>query len=220
VRFFAEWFPDTALRPIYIANDFGAISAPSCGYLPLNQYHPKSTVTVDIEHVDADGVGEVVVSGRITEHTPVVEYRNGDVARFVAASCPCGSEKTFEVLGRKGYDYIKLGRALLRQEEFDRVAELCKELFDEYRLEASTIEDETGTSVGNIVLYVYKAHGGGTEAAAAEVAARVSDEVFVSLTKTLADFVKLGLCLPLKVRWVTEQFPKGIKNVKLKQVSH
>jgi hypothetical protein len=218
-RFFAEWLPDTRVSLVYVASEIGAISDGGCGYLPRNHYHPKKSVGVDIQNVDANGVGDLVISARITEHTKVDGYRIGDVACWVSESCPCGNLKTFEVLGRRGYDYIKLGQAVLRQEEFDRVAALCKDLYDDYRVEASVVSTNLGV-VGSILLHIYKESGGGAERAAADIVARVSEHLFVSPTKTLGDFVKLGLLLPLRVEWASEPFPKGVKNVKLKQVSN
>lgn len=218
VRYFTEWFPNTRTIPIYIASDTGALSGPDCGHLPYNHYHPKDTVTIAIEDVDADGVGDVYITTRLTEHTRIERYHNGDAARWVTTACACGNTKTFEVLGRKGYDYIKLGRTLLRQEEFDRVAALCHDLFDDYRLEAAIVAGTSGASLGKIKLLLYKAQGSGGADDTTKVAARISSEVFLSYSKTLGNFVQEGVLLPLEIEWVREPFPKGIKNVKLKQL--
>lgn len=216
--FFAHWFPNAKMRVVYMSNETGSISDDGCGSLPRNHYHPKPTVTVDIGEVDEDGIGDLYVSTRLTERTTVNNYRIGDVGRWAEKKCACGKEKMFEVLGRRGYDFIKLGSAILRQEECDRVAELCEDLFEDYLLEAS-VETKGTVILGKVRLLVYRARGAFTKTDIEAIVSRVSTNLFLSYTKTLADFVDTGFLLPLEVVPQEEPFVKGYKNVRLKQIA-
>jgi len=215
--FFKAQLPNADVRVVYIANEVGCMSDDGCGYLPRNHYHPKPTVTVDIRDTDEEGVGDLYITTRLTEHVVVQNYRIGDVGRWAARPCVCG-RPMFEVLGRRGYDFIKLGSAILRQEECDRVAALCKDLFDDYQLEASS-QAQGDTIVGALTMRVYRAGASFSESELEEVARRVSQLLFLSYGKTLADLVVLGTMAPLRVTTSTEPLVHGLKGVRLKQLT-
>jgi len=215
--FFAAWLPATHLRAVYIANEAGCMSDDGCGHTPRNHYHPKQGVTIDIRDIDEDGVGDIYVTTRLTEHVELANYHIGDVGRWSEEPCACGNAM-FEVLGRGGYDFIKLGSAIVRQEECDRIAALCEDLFDDYQLEAKTREHR-GKLVGALTLRVYRAGRRLSPLDLATISSRFSDHLFLSYGKTLSDLVEAGAMASLSVVASSEPLVHGLKGVRLKQLT-
>jgi phenylacetate-coenzyme A ligase PaaK-like adenylate-forming protein len=211
---FARQFPNARIQVNYIANEIGSIATSGCPHLSLNQYHPNRGVTVEILNADETGEGDIVVSKQLNSKTRVEKYALGDTGRFIPGPCACGAEVTFEHLGRKGYDYIKLVGATIRREEFDRVAALLVNYVDDYRAEVG--EKLVGGKLkGDIVLRIFSRKGPGTPALAEEIALEFSRAVFLTPTQTLADLVAKGLFLPLVVEFSPVPFPQKNKEIKL-----
>jgi len=210
----AKRFPAATIRSQYIMAEIASISAMTCAYLPVRRFHPADHVRIEIFEPDETGAGDLLVSTVIHQRVPVSRYRVGDVARLVDGVCRCGEKTTFELLGRRGYDFVKIAGALLVRDDFDRVAGLCADLFDDYRAEVREVERH-GTLCGNISLRIYRDDGRHPAGLEDEVAARYSRELFLSGTQTLDEFVTKGLFMPIAVSVVTEPFPSKHKNVKL-----
>ncbi|MES2202710.1 MAG: hypothetical protein V4474_00030 [Patescibacteria group bacterium] len=213
-QFFREHFPQARISITYILNEIGPVSAPQCKHLGRNRYHPGKGVVVELEEMNEEGVGELLVSKKLWKDTAVERYRTGDMARIDTTPCPCGALATFEVMGRLGYDYIKIAGALMRKEEFDRVALLLKRHIDDYRAEVREVFVD-GKPKGSVTLRVYSAHGPGTQALAEEIGAQFARQVFVTPTQTLADLVAKGVFAPLRVEFSAAPFPIKNKEVKL-----
>lgn len=206
-------FPDASIRSAYGAVEYGPLSKPSCAYLPMNWYHPLPSVTVEVHEPDGTGVGDLLVSGMKNGIIPFRRYRVGDVGRLKKEFCPCGESAAFEVIGRRGYDYIKLAGSILRQEEFDRVSRLLG-AWDDYRAEASSVI-EGGKQKGRITIKAYRSGGRGTDAFEREVAERFSRELYLTPTQTLGDLVERGLFVPLRISYTDRPFPVYNKTVRL-----
>jgi hypothetical protein len=103
---------------------------------------------------------------------------------------------------------------VLLREEFDRVAVLCRDLFDDYRAEAST-RSERGERKGAIVLTVFRRDGCWSVDVERAIGRRFSRELFLTSTRTLAELVAAGLFLPLIVKRAEHAFPLKNKEVKL-----
>ncbi len=208
-------FPHAKIRMRYSSVELGEIGY-QCTYLSPNQYHPSSGVTIEVVDTDESG-SNILVSKRmrvgsvfeVFEH-----YDIGDVARLQSDTCPCGEAVTFEHLGRKGHDYFTLAGAILRREEFDRVAAFFKEYIDDYRAEASEIL-ENGELKGKIVLHVFAGSPIPTPALAEEITRDFSASVFLTPTRTLADLVAAGVFVPLEVEFSKTPFPQKHKDIKL-----
>jgi phenylacetate-coenzyme A ligase PaaK-like adenylate-forming protein len=142
------------------------------------------------------------------------EYHIGDVGRLFEYSCPCGKSSVLEVLGRAGFDYVKLAGAILRQEEFDRVIARLN-MFDDYR--ATFSSSYAGARLqGQGIVHIYRKDGVGTPALAREIATQIEKELFVTPTRTWGQLVEDGLLLPLDVVFVPKPFPVGNKPVRLR----
>lgn len=208
-----DFFPNGKLCSLYAISEIGAISTVSCDHQEPNRYHPRLGVTVEIHDPDTDGAGDLLVSTRLNQTTLIPRYRTGDIAKIHEAPCLCGEKITFEILGRRGYDYIKLVGATLRQEECDRVAKVLG-AFDDYRLEASNVAEGSRLK-GKIILRIFRKDGIGTSDLGREIGERFSRELFLTPTRTLADLVADGMCAPLSVEFVREPFPQKHKDIKL-----
>ena len=208
-----DFFPNAKMRSLYAISEIGAISTVSCDHQAPNRYHPRLGVTVEVHNPDTDGVGDLLVSTLLNQTIPIERYRTGDIAKMHETPCPCGEKITFEILGRRGYDYIKLVGATLRQEECERVAKALR-AFDDYRLEASNIADGSRLK-GKITLRIFRKDGAGTKDLAREIGERFSRELYLTPTRTLADLIAEGICAPLSVEFVWEPFPQKHKDIKL-----
>ncbi len=212
--FLAQQFPDAAVSQVYATTETAQISLPPCGNLPLNSYHIVPDIDIRLHEVDETGVGMVTSSWDIIQGVHVDRYFTGDVGRLSHEPCVCGEKTTLTLMGRSGFDHIKLAGALLHRVEFDRVALLCKDMFDEYRAVAYTTENN-GEMCGGIALTVYRKTGPLNEAEKSELAERFSAELFLTPNRTLADLVERGIFVPITVESVREPFVQSAKEVKL-----
>ena len=215
---FTQQAPNATVRMMYATSELGTLSkseSPSsaCPYLKRNQYHPADGVEIEIEDMDVSGVGEVYVSKTLGEER-IMHYRIGDVARFLPP-CRCGEQVTFELVGRTGRDYVKLVGAILRREEFDRVARLFPYI-DDYRVEAREVS-AGGAPRGHITLRFYHRGGPVTDALLEETKEKFSRELFLTPTQTLAALVKQNIFLPPTIEFSVKPLPQGHKDIKISE---
>ncbi len=216
-EFFTSRFANAWVQGHYMSNECGVIVKPSCNATPPNWYHPKDDVTVEIVDTDESGAGELIMSKPLTDRISVKRYRTGDIARM-HGPCACGEQITFELTGRKGHDYIKLSGALLRREEFDRVACMRPDLLDDYRVIATTVIDDEGLK-GKLILEVYCADANRSAARAQAIEAHFLKNLFLTPSQTLGEIITKRLFVPLEVSFTSEPFPLKYKTVKLSLIS-
>lgn len=208
-------FPQAKQSMVYAMNEVGILSKTNCTHLPRNEYHPSHNVKIDIVDVE-EGIGEIVVSkSNIFRDFSVEHYRTGDYGRFISNECPCGDLVTFELLGRKGYDYIKVAGVILTLEECERVMRHMPYTIEDYRIEVSAFIKD-GIPRGNLILEVSMDGRAGTDALGNEIAHAFSEKLFLTPSRTLASFVKDDV-FRITVRFRTEPYPHGNKRVKLIQ---
>jgi phenylacetate-coenzyme A ligase PaaK-like adenylate-forming protein len=210
-RFLFEQFPRARHIQIYVASEVGCIGRRSCHYLSRNRFHPENGVTIDIVDTDEDGIGDILVSKSVSRSVRIDRYRIGDIGRFVQGVCLCGAPMTFELRGRRGIDYIKIAGALLRREEFDRVAVQFADYIDDYRVDVFGGSRDVAAKV---VLKVYRRAG--ASGSARELAGKISRSLFVTQTRTFHDLVADGVLAPLEVEFEQKPFAQGFKDVKLR----
>jgi phenylacetate-coenzyme A ligase PaaK-like adenylate-forming protein len=209
------YFPNAVITEGYGSTEAALINTSPCGYLPPHTYHFLKGITVDINEPDEDGVGEVLISWKVFRNFRARRYKIGDSGKLLQEPCRCGESVTLQLMGRIGYDYLKLAGALLRKEEFDRVAALCKDLMDDYRAEAYSV-NQMERIVGGVELQVYRSSGMLDATEKSALAAKFSSELFVTPTQTLADLVAKNAFIPLQIKTVTEPFAQSAKAVKLR----
>lgn len=208
-----ERLPSAAIRQFYGANEIGTLAAQPCPSLRANQYHPIPRVAIDIVEPDENGIGSIVVSKKFARGRSVTDYYIGDFGAWCKTRCECG-RLAFEVIGREGLDRVKIAGALLLREEFDRVAERCRDLFEDYRTDASE-RIVAGRVKGRVVLRVRTA-GRSSEALRTEIQRRVSNDLRLTRTRTLAELVATGDFLPLVVEFASEPFVRANKEIKVR----
>lgn len=209
--FFASKFPNAMISMVYAASETGLLSKPSKPSCPRNHYHPREDAGIEIVEADADGVGDIAVSKTLFRDIRIERYLVGDSGQFVGP-CTCGETVTLRLLGRTGYDYLKLAGALLRREEFDRIAGHYPHVIHDYRVEARTrISDSLQGFVSLEIFSLQPVSKGLTE----EIRDRFEREMYVTPTRTYRDLVDDGIFLPLTLRVSQSPFPKGHKDVKM-----
>lgn len=211
-------FPRAQLVEMYMALEAGGyIGNRYCRSLPRGHFHPAHGVTVEIFDKDTEGVGDVLISKSIFRGIQIEKYRIGDIGRIVPGVCACGESVTFELLGRRDIDRIKLGGVLFTREEFDRVTAQFPDLIDDYRVEVERDGDNPGR--GRTHMRIYRQAGAGTPALVRELAEKISRALFVTQGQTYRDLVESGVLEPLDVAYVHEAFAQGHKDIKLRLIS-
>lgn len=215
VAFLREHFPKTEFSCMYMSAEIGMISEVPCGRLPFNYYHPRAGVVVEIDAPEQGGAGALLITTTLEEGIDVVRYRIGDSGRWHSERCSCGNPLTFEVLGREGYDYIKILGCVVRAEEGERIFAKYRELFDSYRIELEEIYRDNQVR-GKLTLRV---HGKRALVSDSEISAFIDDfnnSFFMTPTKTLAMLVHEGVFEPLVFLQESEPLPQGPKDYPLR----
>ena len=210
-------FPNAAIDMTYACAEIGMISEVECGYLPRNQYHVHPLVTLQIADPDEEGMGRILVS---TKRSGIVfsDYDLGDLGRFRKEACQCGKYPVLEVVGRAGYDFIKLTGATLHKKEFDRVVALFEGVIEDYRVEASEVFED-GIIKAKVLVKIVILGLGATPALQKEIVDRMSSELFVTPTRTLAQMVAQGHFVPLEVEFLSAPFTPRHKEHKLRRLN-
>lgn len=207
-------YPNAQLVQGYGCTEAAQMSASPCAHLLPHQYHPLKGIEFAIDAPDAEGVGEVLVSWKVFRNLYARRYRLGDSGRLLSSPCACGEKVTLELRGRSGYDYLKLAGAVLRKDEFDRVAARFSESITAYRAEAYEAR-QMGRTLGGVVLHVYRAQRPLDAAESSALAAEFSAELFVTPTQTYEDLVGRGAFVPFVVMPAPEPFAGGGKAITL-----
>lgn len=211
-----ERFPNARIIPMYTAMELGYMSTLSCEHLDLNQYHIRDAFNIEIGDSDKDGYGMVLVSTTLNGDIPITRYMIGDTGRIITTVCKCGAPKTLELLGRSGGDFVKLLGATIRRDEFERTIVLLSARPDDYRLETSSVKE--GDAIrGLLVARFYYKNQVPTDSLQAEMVRSISENFFLTPTRTLAELVRAGLFAPLRIECTSNPFPATLKDVKLVQ---
>lgn len=210
---FERTFPNATFEIIYGIVEVGVVATSDCLHLERDHYHPVFDAGIDVYEPDEMGIGEILITRSFYRDFRAVRYKVGDVARIDTKLCACG-KPSFELFGRRGNDFLKVAGAVLFREEFDRVAALCRDLFDRYRAEVSRRIEE-GRERGRIELSVYRSDGKWSKDIEREILKRFSEELFLTRTRTLEKLVQEGYFDPLVVVCREEPFPFTSKEVTL-----
>jgi phenylacetate-coenzyme A ligase PaaK-like adenylate-forming protein len=212
-QYLQEQFAHARIGAFYGTAETSEIAG-HCPYNPLTVYHPSPGVLVEIDQPDENGIGDILVTKTIYPRQKADRYRTGDVGKMIDGVCRCGALVSFNMIGRRGYDFIRVQGLHLLKEEFDRVALSLNKYISDYRAEAYT----TGTGAqqkGGIVLSVYRKSGILSRAEIEKVRMLFAERLYVSASLTLADATSKGSCVPLEVIAVPEPFPKQHKDITL-----
>ena len=144
-------FPGVRVITHYANSEIGGIGV-SCDQLKKNQYHPIRGVELFVVTPNKEGVGELVVS-RKGGDLEFEDYYTGDYAQLLKKECACGKTKSFEVVGRAGYDYVKVAGAQLYRTELERAMSEVSDYVRDFHVEVRTKEKSEKT-YGHITFLV------------------------------------------------------------------
>lgn len=195
-EFLQTIFPNASITMRYIAAEVGRISQASCQYQQRNQYHPDVGVVLEIGSPDETGAGDILVSKHIYGND-IVQYKTGDIGRLRTEVCQCGATETLELLGRGGFDYVKIVGAHVVRDECDRVAKKLR-LYDDYHIEVSD-SLVSGKLKGKLVLKVSRNRSPFSDSELSEIGRAFSQEVYLTPTQSLENLVSQGIFEPLAV---------------------
>lgn len=214
-------FPNATLDLRYGMTEFGCPGY-QCGMLRAQsdiRYHCSPEYLLEVTDPSSGlwqkigDEGEVVLTDlRETPHQ-LIRYRTGDAARIVATEpCVCGALAAFEVTGRVDADVIKIAGGILRTDEIERVlGELAE-------TEGADFRAVVRTAGGRPVLTLDIALGAraaGHPAVAQALREAIAERLFLTSTKTLADFLKEGTFGGLEIQFVS-RFPHEMKAQRLR----
>jgi phenylacetate-coenzyme A ligase PaaK-like adenylate-forming protein len=219
-RILKNKLPNAKLTSFYAAAELGTLSS-FCPYLSIGLYHPEDGVNVDIMNQDENRIGEIVISMKISNNVKVEKYLIGDIGRFVKSGekCECGKSITFEVLGRKDFDYIKICGAIITQDDFERVVSYLKLYIADYRGYIKEIITHNNCLVGEIQLEIKP-----TDKLRAMkypeifIQEEISKRLYLTPSQTLRDLVEKNVFLPLRISFKSNVGRGGYKDVKLRKI--
>lgn len=210
-------FPRAITALTYLSAEMGVIGVARCGFLSSNHYHPEKGVVVTIVDMDGEGVGEISVSKDVYPGVLVEDYRTGDVGRLVEKPCACGQKVTFEVLGRAGYDYVKVAGMVIRRDAVERALASVQHCFSTYRAYVSAVR-VGDTYRGQLEIVLFREAGVLSLIDIQTITSVVGAELQVTPTLFYRELVSKKLCMPLKVSCTNLPFPVSNKTLPLSYV--
>jgi len=208
----------------YSSVEAGMIGA-SCFHLQqeegVNVYHPVESAIIEIVDVNEDGYGEVVCtrfSDRDDALFSLLRYRTGDIAKASFKKCKCGAFWSFALAGRKDFDYIKCGGAVIMRSEIERVLSLdaIRDWIDDWEGEAREVLVGDGV-LGELLLKLKFSDKSEKHNKSKFISNFVSKNLFITPTDTIASLVEKNKFLPLKLDFV-EDFPPKNKRLVLRKI--
>lgn len=215
-------FPGCEIKIVYGLEEFGRAAAQSCNYISekydWRAYHPYKNRGHIIELIDIDenGVGEVVLTRLKPISVALIRYRTGDMGRVIEEKCECGADFTLILEGRKNYDFIKLAGALLTRTELERVIGNFASEIEDWRAEVGEKLTAENTLINELKIKI-KLHLQDRNLipnSLNKISSYISDNLFMTPSKTFADLVHENRFLPLKIE-VVENFPQTAKILKI-----
>lgn len=211
---FRVFFPNARQVQDYGLAEMGVLTKESCRFAEPNVFHPLLGVTIEIDSPDADGVGEILASKPLFREHMIRRYRTGDTGVFSPGPCACGEKTTFRVIGRRGYDSIKLATIQFHVQELDRVIEILKDDVSDYRADVTEIAD--GTTVrAKLTISIFKAGKIFSAKDLVHIQNVFEDNLFVTLNLTAKQAMDRGLMLPVEIVPHTQLWTQKDKNVRL-----
>lgn len=210
--------PHAELEETYGMSELNSLGV-KCPYLPLNRFHvSRQGITLRVENEDDEGVGEILVTGPLGKKTTLVDYKTGDAGKVYEQPCPCGEEMSFHVIGRIGFDFIRIAGGVLRREECDRIAEDLAVYLADVRFVLQRDMSE-GRVRGKMTLEIVPtALLLMREDKESFIAQEIGRRFQVTPSRFLQHLIESGDFLPLHVRFVDVLLNRGHKSVRLREI--
>lgn len=217
------FFPKCGIKITYGLEEFGEAVAHDCSFLRrkygINSYHPytkRSYQLIEIADMNEVGVGEIILTRLKPKSMALIRYRTGDMGRAIEEKCECGADFTLILEGRKDYDFIKLAGALLTRAELERVIGKFANEIKDWRAEIGEKLMPENTLINELKIKIKP----NLQAKIlppknlSSISSYISDNLFMTPSKTFSDLVREGRFLPLKIEAV-DNFPLTAKILKI-----
>lgn len=205
----------------YITSEVDTIGM-CCSYLSAkygsNAYHPFKERLIELVNIDESGFGEIVITKTFPIELAFIRYKTGDLGRAVHEACFCGEGFTLFLEGRKNMDYIKQLGVLITRAEIERVLKKITKI-KEWRGEVREVEVRKmllGELTLELILKDLSLTG---KDELEKIRELISDQLYLTPNKTLADLVKEGKFMPLKIKIVSD-FPLTSKKAPLRKTTN
>ncbi|NTU69481.1 phenylacetate--CoA ligase family protein [bacterium] len=214
-----KMFPKAIFYLRYGASETFSVRAYQCKFLAEkseNYYHIADDFLLEIYKPDLDGYGEIIHNDTDTNRAfPLIRYKTDDIGKIEKVNCPCGNSSSLSLKGKVNFDILKFSGAVLATEAIEasmlKIKDYLKPGFSMHAYEK--IVDKK--IMPELILEIYPQYT--LEQRQVDVIKdTVTKNLFLSINKTLNDFINDGLFLPLKI--VLKDKPSGLKQKSI--VSH
>lgn len=140
---------------------------------------------------------------------PLIRYRSGDSVKIEDITCACGQTQRMEVMGRIGFDLVKISGTAIYVDLVYKALEPYKKYLASPEWQLHLYEEEKGDQLlPKLKLQLKPKKADKNLQRLLETG--IAKNLYLSAKATLADLVEKGAFLPLKVEFVTE-FPVEVK---------
>ena len=202
-------FPNACFRFIYGSAETGQ-TAYRCQYmehLPVRFFHPLPIFF--FETADQKEEGEAILTYLIKNTAfPLIRYLTGDFIKLTTKHCRCGNNQLLEVFGKLEYEVSKVaGTMIYAQVVYKTLAPFEKNLASsDFRLHLFEIRSSDKLQIKLILQLIPKDQVSDKDKLKSEIAKHVSQNLYLSPSKTLSALVEKEVFLPLEVKFV-RSFP-------------
>lgn len=214
-------FPSARIIRGYGMAEFGTVGYQCKEIFGENKFHTFPEYFV-YEAVNPDtgepfDEGELVMTNLwVGSASPLIRYRTGDLVRLLKNNCPCGAEgPMISVLGRVGFDRVRVSGITLHRENFERALSFVEEHVKDYQIHICE-EEVRGRVMPYIAIDVVPRKG--SQVADEKIADVIMENFELAKNYSYKKAVEKRIFLPMEVGFVDEIDKKGFK--KLEVIDH
>lgn len=174
-------------------------------FIPLFLYetiNPEEESELVITHLDAKNLV-----------FPLIRYKTGDSVKIENINCPCGEAQRMEVIGRIGYDLVKISGTAIYVDYVYKAIEPFKKYLSSPEWQLHLYEEEKGELfLPKLKLQLIAKTKKETNLKELQnlLEKGIAQNLYLSAKATLADLIEKKAFLPLEIEFVPE-FPVGLK---------
>lgn len=210
-KLFKEIFPNAYMRFRYGNSEIGTAVGFRCDELYDERpglFHPSEEImTQEIKTENGyseEGQGELVVTTFFNRAFPLIRYQTGDLVEVTKTSCGCGSNKLLEIKGRAQTDMVKVSGAILHTQAIANAMDGLRYILEPY-FQARVTERKRGSKIlTHITLDVVPKKDFIGKLSEKEIATSIEEHLFLSVNKTLKDYINEGIFARLEINILKE----------------
>jgi len=173
------------------------------------------------ETINPEEESELVVTHLHTNSAfPLIRYKTGDSVRLETINCPCGQNQRIEVVGRIGFDLVKISGTAIYVDYVYKALEPFKKYLASPEWQLHLYEEEKGDQLlPKLKLQLITKETNKTNLKTLQnlLSTGIAANLYLSAKATLTELIDKGAFLPLEIEFVTE-FPVSLKKKHI--VSH